>query len=627
MLRKTGPSSRQPAIGNFAPIHASTTKSKGNAQNLIAGLQTRIHATAATALTRHLGVAKTPTTSPFVPPAFPKTGDSKATKTLLRDRNSHVSSLFESKHFTEIVTPVDTSRLASWLDGFPQQKRDYLLTGFTEGFRIAYQNTPSSMTHPNHKSARDNPEVLTNLIRKEIDHGRIGGPFLSPPFDPFLISPLGLVPKKESGTCRLIHDLSFPRGSSVNSGISDEDAAVTYESLDRVIALVHQMQPGALIGKVDIESAFRIVPIHPLDRHLLGFKVNEEFFFDKCLPMGCRSSCAIFESFSTALQWVALNKLHIPAISHILDDFIFVGPANSSIAENALETFCLLCRQCNIPIKESKTVRPSTRVTVHGIELDTVHMEARLPGEKIEKARVLLTSFINSQRVTLRSLQEMLGFLNFACRVIAPGRPFLRRLINLSIGVSNPHQWVNVSRDAKADAATWLNFLDSFNGISVFPEPHISDSDYLRLYSDASGSLGCAGVFGPKWFAEKWPTPLRDASITVKEMLPITLIVEIWGEYLSNKRVLFHTDNESVAAIINKQTSRDPATMNLLRRLVVASLNFNIIFRAKHIPGFSNIIADYLSRFQLQAARSRAPWLEPHPTTVPPHLISAISTT
>ena len=322
------------------------------------------------------------------------------------------------------------------------------------------------------------------------------------------------------------------------------------------------------------------------------------------------------------IQWIAHNKLNIPAISHILDDFILVGPAGSSIAHDALAAMLLLCKICNIPIKQSKTVPPSTCVVVHGIELDTVVMQARLPQDKLTAIQALLDSLVHRRRITLRELQSAVGLLNFACKVIVPGRPFLRRMINLTIGVTEPHHHISLNAQARADIAAWRTFLTHFNGINVFPDSYISDSEFLRLYSDASGLIGCAGVFGSKWFAVKWPHHWTDTHITAKEMLPITIIAEIWGFFLRNKRVLFHTDNSAVADIINKQTCRDPLTMNLVRRLVVACLRHNIVFRAVHIKGSTNLIPDKLSRFLFQDARDLAPWLDPTPTEVPQHLLS-----
>ena len=41
--------------------------------------------------------------------------------------------------------------------------------------------------------------------------------------------------------------------------------------------------------------------------------------------MGCSTSCSIFESFSTALEWIAISKLQASAVLHILDDFLFIA--------------------------------------------------------------------------------------------------------------------------------------------------------------------------------------------------------------------------------------------------------------------------------------------------------------
>ena len=63
------------------------------------------------------------------------------------------------------------------------------------------------------------------------------------------------------------------------------------------------------MAKADIESAFRLLPVHPASFRLLGFTLGGEFYFDKCLPMGCAISCAYFEAFSTFLEWL-LGRQH-----------------------------------------------------------------------------------------------------------------------------------------------------------------------------------------------------------------------------------------------------------------------------------------------------------------------------
>ena len=48
--------------------------------------------------------------------------------------------------------------------------------------------------------------------------------------------------------------------------------------------------------------------------------------------------------------------------------------------------------------------------------------------------------------VTLKQLQYLIGLLNYACKVVIPGRTFLRRVINLTIGVSKPHYHVHLNQ-------------------------------------------------------------------------------------------------------------------------------------------------------------------------------------
>ena len=87
-------------------------------------------------------------------------------------------------------------------------------------------------------SAQQNPEIVSAKISKELAAGRLAGPFDTPPFSNFRVSPLGVVPKKAPAEYRLIHHLSFPRGASVNDGISTEDALVQHARVDDAVAMI-----------------------------------------------------------------------------------------------------------------------------------------------------------------------------------------------------------------------------------------------------------------------------------------------------------------------------------------------------------------------------------------------------
>ena len=393
-----------------------------------------------------------------------------------------------------------------------------------------------------------------------------------------------------------------------------------YETLDHLVAIVQKFGRGSLLAKADIEDAFRLIPIHESDHHLLGFQFDDKLYYDRCLPMGCRMSCNIFERFSSALQHVMQTSFNCSGITHILDDFIFVGPPQCDVTLNHLQSFLSLADNCGIPIKHSKTVYPSTVIVAHGIEINSMAMQAKLPADKLEHTRQLLRSFRCKRRIKLRDVQSLVGLLNFACKVIRPGRAFLRRLIDLTTKAHHKNHYIKLNAEARADIDAWLTFLDAFNGVSLFLHDQFVLSDSIRLYSDASGAIGYAAVFGQQWFADTWASSWEGAHITVKELFPIVLAVEIWGHRLRNHKILFKTDNQAVVEIINKQTSRDSSVMSLVRRLVVAALLNNVLFRAEHIPGYTNVIPDKLSRLQFQEVRRLAPWLDPTPTPVPEHL-------
>ncbi|KAK6175768.1 hypothetical protein SNE40_014161 [Patella caerulea] len=447
------------------------------------------------------------------------------------------------------------------------------------------------------------------------------GPFLDPPFKNLRCSPLGVIPKQEKGTFRLIHDLSFPLGDSINAGIDESFTLVSYDSIDNVVQLVKKMGRGALMAKADIENAYRLLPIHPNDYELLGFTVqiggSTYYFADMCLPMGLSMSCQTFERFSSALQWVM--EFHYNAhLSHMIDDFFFIGPKNTNKCSESLQTFLDIASHLAVPIKSSKTVLPTNKITIYGIEVDSQDMIFRLPEDKVVKIRQALQDSLTRNKISFKQLQSLLGLLNFATLVVVPGRVFLRRLYDLTIGVKKNYYMIRLTNAAKADLKVWYRFMQSFNGRCMFSNDAWVGSDHIKLFSDAAQSKGYAAVLGSQWFYGSWPSGMESLNISVLELFPIVLTIEHWGHLLKNHKVLLLTDNEAIVFVINKSSSKCPLLMSLLRRLVAIAIKFNILIRAKHISGKSNLVADCLSRFQFQLARAWAPWLDAIPQQLDP---------
>jgi hypothetical protein len=259
-----------------------------------------------------------------------------------------------------------------------------------------------------------------------------------------------------------------------------------------------------------------------------------------------------------------------------------------------------------------------------GLEVDTTAMEVRIPENKIRDILATIEIWLRREKVTLRETQSLLGKLNFACRAIVPGRAFSRRLIDATCGVVKPHHRIRLTAALKEDLKIWSKFLGGFNGRCIMLENQWCDSEALNLYTDAAGAVGFGAYFQGQWVCGTWPdhwmlqgTP----DITFKELFPIVLALQLWAKQMENTKVVLFCDNQAVVHIINKQSTRAPHSMALLRQLVLTCLNHNILCRAKHIPGHNNSVADALSRGQLEKFKRLAPGADPHPAAVPDSLL------
>ena len=514
-----------------------------------------------------------------------------------------------------IVTPIKVPKLKDWLDGYDVSLAQFLINGFEFGFKIPFYGSRCFKKSRNLQSALENVHILRDKIQSEIAAGRVVGPFQHPPFPNCQVSPLGLIPKK-NGDFRIIQHLSAPEGSSVNDGIPKEFCSVQYQNIDDAVALVKKFGRNCLLSKCDIQSAFRIIPISPVDFELQSFCIDNQYYYDKTLTQGLSYSCALFEKFSSALHWMAEEKLNIPGCAHILDDFLFVGPPDYDVCFSHLKKFLNMANVLGVPIKDEKTVLPCTTLTFVGIELDSEQMEKRLPEDKIVKIKSLLNEFKKRRKVKLVELQSLIGLLNFACSVVTPGRTFLRRLIDLTVGLKQPHHRRHLNCEAGADLEAWSTFIEHFNGKSMFLSDHWLSSSSLDLFTDSS-NVGFGGYLGNKWFAGTWPDNWKQFHITIKELFPIVLAVELFAVELQNKCIVFHTDNIAVSHIINKQTSKEPTIMKLVRRLVVQCLRYNILFKSEHIYGVLNNLSDAISRQQITGFLRLFPYQNPVRIQVP----------
>ena len=234
-----------------------------------------------------------------------------------------------SLNTTVAGTPFTQFCIQNWApvcDSHPdQQYEKYIHTGLSQGFCIGFDMDRTSLkssTH-NHPSA-DNQLLVSEYIRSEVEYGRLVGPVPEDLVPRIKISPCGLIPKPHQ-VGKVIVDLSYPRDHSVNAGISEELASITYAHVDDAVECIKTLGVDTMLIKMDLESAYRQIPVHP---GLLGVSWEGRTYVDRALPFGLRSTPKILSAVADMMVWVLYNA-GIEHLIHYLDDFLFLVAPHS----------------------------------------------------------------------------------------------------------------------------------------------------------------------------------------------------------------------------------------------------------------------------------------------------------
>ena len=140
------------------------------------------------------------------------------------------------------------------------------------------------------------------------------------------------------------------------------------------------------------------------------------------------------------------------------------------------------------------------------------------------------------------------------------------------------------------------------------------------MASDAS-KQGFGACFGKSWIQGKYPPPWQKHHITVLELYPIYALTVTFGCKIQNSNILFRSDNKAVTDILNKQSSKNPKIMKIVRPLVLILVKFNIGLRMEHLAGSLNILPDKISRFQVTKSLIQEYKMNSEPTPVNPTIL------
>jgi hypothetical protein len=147
------------------------------------------------------------------------------------------------------------------------------------------------------------------------------------------------------------------------------------------------------------------------------------------------------------------------------------------------------------------------------------------------------------------------------------------------------------------DINWWARFLYKFNGIVMMPFQDWTEPDSI-IAVDACGT----GLGGICWksgevFHLNLPESYTCFHINELEMLCLVLALKIWGSHLKKKKILVFSDNMVTVTVVNSGRSHSSYLQACLREIAYIMCTNESEIRTIHVPGHSNRIPDYLSRW------------------------------
>jgi len=295
-----------------------------------------------------------------------------------------------------------------------------------------------------------------------------------------------------------------------------------------------------------------------------------------------------------------------------------------------------------------------------GWSIDTIAMTIAVPHEKIVQLRALLEEWACSRReASVKEVRSLLGKLLHLSEVVRPGKFFVRRILNqlglepfkagdaddrFAVGGRRRRRVVQLTHEFHADLDFWrliIEMATGADGIIRLESPLFAcflQPPTRVLVSDACGdAMGGFCLETGRWwrtdFTEDIRTRLRervrqrdDLSMNVFELLG--MVMTAWaltvhaGECpeCPGQSVLMRGDNMSAVHWVNKcRGAKEPRSGALMRMMGVLEMRNGWRFRAKHIKGLANTLADGISRWNhndiaanLRSHRPDIRWQEQH---------------
>ena len=493
---------------------------------------------------------------------------------------------------TKACLPHWRSAIAEWVAADPSKSRhcDRILDHMTHGLPIVPDPLPTDRHYPNTPLINQHADAVRKQLQQHLAMGAVEQ---CERRDIAAVHPLHCVVKPDK--LRIVVDFSINLNDSLRAPhmhhVSSIDAAVAASRL------------GCYYSKLDIKDCFLSFAIRAGDEKYLGFCFEGKYYRFRRLPQGLNIAPELCELMLSVVSWQLTRR----GVTHVryCDDILIIGRDRAScdaMTNTALEVLDLF----GFVVAHKKTIRCQQAIEFLGVQFDSVMGTVACPPHRVlELTRLITTAAGHGTRHAVRFVLSLIGKLSFAAHVLPGARPFFRSLIDAVRGLPKRAS-LTLPSTVHDDLAYWQRHLSTWNGrqlwrhstapVVVATDASLTGWGGLVLSSPTplpaplTVGTGIAGV----WCVNHPVTSHRE--IGWAELYAVLHMVALIAPAAPNSVIEFRVDNQSDVAVINRQSTRSPALLSLLRAIYSIATDHNLSIIARHISGESNGLADALSR-------------------------------
>lgn len=460
----------------------------------------------------------------------------------------------------------------------------FVISIIASGYKLPWSDgpPPGPQYFHNHPSAREHSQFVSEAITSLVTTGAAMEVFQKP----FVISPLGVVPKGID-KLRLILDLRF-----INSFLHVDK--FKYESIQEVSILCKLRD---LLFTVDLKSGYHHVDIHPDFWQYLGFEWQGRYYVFCQLPFGLATACFIFTKIVKQLvqRWRSLGIRLIPYI----DDFLFFASSAQEFAQVQAQVISDFTNAGFVLAQDKCQLHQSFVVKFLGFIVDSMHGVFRLSARQKTKLRDAISECLRSPaRVPAKTLARVTGFITSMSLVTGPVSGlfsrFLHRVLNER---ASWRSLLALDLPALNELRFWQQSLEQFSSRPIWRDHSL----VLVLHYDA-GADGWGGHFLLNGVEQRargvWARDERHGvkSSTWRELEGLRRLLLAVGHLLQGHRVIARGDALNVFWLLKKGGSRVDHLHDICLRIFWLCLDLRIELRPEWVPRAQNQLADFLSK-------------------------------